>query len=397
LNFYRLSRIFLANASNLIRLVNCFLIFAILSSALSATGQERRRGFISRYVSHLINDTTDISKPQFLIYPTVAFAPETSWEFGLSSVFVFYANHDTTNRLSEVNAFTFVTLQRQYGFWFDHALYSQDNNWFSLGRLRFQSFPLLYFGIGPESGEEHIAQVNANLVQIKERVLRKLRKSLYTGLEIDYQRLSSVEFIPHKNELDEYPHGASGSSNLGIGAGLLYDNRHNVLNVRKGFFSELAFINYHHAWGSDLSFTSVISDTRIYRPVNARDVLAFQFLGQFNIGKAPFNQLAMLGGETIMRGYYLGRYRDNNQLAAQAEYRFLPLPLGFSKRFGAAVFAGTGTVFDNPETLSFKHFVWSAGAGLRFLLFPKKDIYTRFDVAFTAEGTGVYLFIGEAF
>jgi len=41
--------------------------------------------------------------------------------------------------------------------------------------------------------------------------------------------------------------------------------------------------------------------------------------------------------------------------------------------------------------------VWSAGAGIRFLLFPKKDIFTRLDLAFTREGTGVYIFIGEAF
>jgi hypothetical protein len=39
----------------------------------------------------------------------------------------------------------------------------------------------------------------------------------------------------------------------------------------------------------------------------------------------------------------------------------------------------------------------AGGLGVRFLLFPGKDIYTRFDVAFTNEGVGYYLFIGEAF
>lgn len=373
-----------------------FLLFvAMLSSGASVA--QKRSNFFYRYVNRLINDTSDISKPQFLVYPTIAYAPETSWEFGLSSVFVFYANRDTTNRLSEINGFTFVTLEKQYGVWFDHALYSQNNNWFSLGRLKFQSFPLLYYGIGANSPDEHIAQVNANLVQIKERVLRKVYKSLYAGLEVDYQQLSSVEFIPYRELLEEYPLGSAGSSNLGIGAGILYDNRHNILNVRDGFFSELAFLNYHHAWGSNHSFTSIISDTRIYRPMNKRDVLAFQLLGQFNIGAAPFNQLAMLGGENIMRGYYLGRYRDNNQVAMQAEYRLLPLPWSFTRRWGAAFFAGTGTVFNDVHTISRNNFVWSAGAGLRFLLFPKKDIFTRLDLAFTPEGTGIYIFIGEAF
>lgn len=373
------------------------IVLVLLAVVNGASAQEKRNNFFWRYINKLLNDTSDVSKPQFLAYPTLGYAPETSWEFGLSSVLVYYANRDTTNRLSEVNGFTFITLERQYGFWFDHALYSQDNTWFFLGRVRLQSFPLLYYGIGPESPDEHLAQVNANLVQIKERVLRKVSGSVYAGLEVDYQRLGSVEFIPNREELSEYPLGSRGSSNLGIGLGILYDDRHNVLNVRHGFFSELAFLNYHDAWGSDHSFTTVIADTRLYRSINERDVLAFQLLGQFNIGTAPFNQLALLGGESIMRGYYYGRYRDNNQVALQAEYRFLPLPLGFTKRWGAALFAGTGSVFNNPRSISLGNFVWAAGGGIRFLLFPKKDVYSRLDVAFTKEGTGIYILIGEAF
>lgn len=377
------------------KLVFIFIVCATVSFDLHA--QPQRPGLFARYLNGLINDTSDIRRPQFLIYPTVAYAPETSWEFGLSSVFVFYANRDTTNRLSEINAFTFITLEQQYGLWFDHALYSQDNQWFSLGRLRFQSFPLLYFGIGMDSPEEHVAQVNANLVQIRERGLRKIARGVYAGLEVDYQNLSAVEFIPNTREFNSYPTGSGGSANLGLGAGILYDTRHNILNVRHGFFSEFAFLHYDQSWGSDYTFTSFISDTRLYRPMNTRDVLAFQLLGQFNVGTAPFNQLAMMGGETMMRGYYSGRYRDQNQVAVQVEYRFLPLPLNFTKRFGATLFAGTATVFNDRHEVRLENFVWSAGGGLRFLLFPKKDIFTRFDIAFTEEGTGFYIFIGEAF
>lgn len=374
----------------------CSIVLLTVSS--HAQPQEKRHGFISRYIHHLVNDTSDISKPQFFIYPTLAYAPETSWEFGVSSALVFYTHKDTTNRLSEVNGFTFITLEKQYGIWFDHALYSQDNTWFSLGRLRFQSFPFLYFGIGPDSPDEHLAQVNANLAQVRERVLRRITKSFYGGIEVDFQHLGSVEFLPHKEEIIRLPHGSSGSTNLGIGAGIIYDDRHNVLNVRKGFFSELAFLNYNTTWGSDHNFTQLISDTRLYRPMNKRDVLAIQLLGQFNIGKTPFNQLALMGGESIMRGYYLGRYRDNNQVATQVEYRFLPLKLGFTKRLGAAVFASAGTVFNKPAAIQLNNFVWAGGGGLRFLLFPKKDIFTRLDVAYTKDRNfGFYIFIGEAF
>lgn len=373
------------------------LLFSIFLSFCFSTSIAQKANFFSRYINRLINDTTEISRPQFLIYPTLAYSPETSWELGLSSLYVFYAKRDTSNRLSELNGFTFITLENQYGIWFDHALYSHLNKWFVLGRLRFQSFPLLYFGIGPNTPSEHIATVDGLQLQLKERVLRKIHKNLFFGVEVDYQSLRSVDFIPKTEMAIDRPLGSEGSTNLGFGLGIIYDNRHNILNVREGFFSELAVLKYDGAWGSTHSFNTFITDTRLYKAVNDRDVLAAQILGQFNSEGTPFNQLALMGGENIMRGYYLGRYRDDHQLAAQIEYRFLPLPLGFSNRWGAAVFTGTGAVFNEIKSLSSKDFVWSGGGGIRFLLFPKKDIFTRFDVAFTSEGQGFYLFIGEAF
>lgn len=374
----------------------CFCIILIFfCHSIPVQGQS----FIKRYWNSLVNDTSDVSRPQFLVYPTLAYSPETSWEIGLSSLYVFFAKRDTTNRLSEISGFTFVTLENQYGLWFDHALYSDKSKWFFLGKLRFQSFPLLYYGIGVDSPPDYVARVDANQILIKERVLRNIYKDLFLGLEIDYQRLSSVDFVlanPEGASVD-LPLGNNGSANLGLGIGLVHDNRHNVLNVREGFFSELAFLHYNRVWGSTFKSTSVISDTRIYRPIGQRNVLAAQLLGQFSFGDVPFNQLALMGGESMMRGYYLGRLRDNNQLATQVEYRFLPIPFGFTDRLGAVIFAGTGTVFDELGSLDFSKLVVSGGAGLRFLLFPKKDIYTRLDVAFTNEGNGFYLFIGEAF
>ncbi|WP_143959415.1 BamA/TamA family outer membrane protein [Litoribacter populi] len=375
-----------------------FTFFVVLLTLFAQVPNSFGQSLFKRYINSILMDTSDITRPQFLVYPTIAYAPETSWEIGFSSLYVYYANRDTTNRLSEVNGFTFVTLENQYGIWFDHALYTDQNKWLFLGRIRVQSFPLFYHGVGMDTPEDYTARVDANQIIIKERALRKVGKNLFIGPELDFQRTSSVNFVPRSGDsFDELPLGYEGSNNLGLGLGLVYDSRHNVLNVRDAFFSELALLRFDGAWGSTFDFTSLISDTRIYRPMGKNNVLAAQLLGQFNFGQVPFNQLALLGGESIMRGYYYGRFRDNNQLATQVEYRFLPLPLGFTDRIGAAVFAGAGTVFPEFDISSLKKVVFSAGGGLRFLLFPKKDIYTRLDVAFTQEGTGFYIFIGEAF
>ena len=39
----------------------------------------------------------------------------------MSSLHVYTANRDLNNRLSELKAFTFYTLENQYGLWLDHT------------------------------------------------------------------------------------------------------------------------------------------------------------------------------------------------------------------------------------------------------------------------------------
>ena len=350
--------------------------------------------FIFNYINKIINDTNDLSAPKFMNYPTLAFSPETRWEIGLSSLYIYSANRDLKNRLSEIKAFTFYTMENQYGIWLDHALYSDENKWFFLGRARYQSFPLLYYGIGAESPPDHIARIDGNFTYFKERFLREVFPNFYTGIEFDFQIMNKVSY---KNSASNFlkPLGGDGSTNIGLGWGIIYNNIHNVLNPRNGIFSELAFLNYSGEIGSDYNLTTFLSDNRFYIPIRTNNVLAFQLQGQFTNGNPPFNLLSLMGGESLMRGYYLGRYRDKHLLAAQVEYRMLPF--SFAKRWGASLFFAAGEVFNSHDNFQFKNLLPTGGAGLRFLLFPEKDIYTRIDYALTKEGSGFYFFIGEAF
>ncbi|WP_370087497.1 BamA/TamA family outer membrane protein [Ekhidna sp.] len=357
--------------------------------------QAQNAGLVNRVWNSIFNDTTSIEQPKFIAYPTIAYSPETKWEFGVSAVYVYYANRDIKNRLSEITAFSFITLENQYGLWMDHALYSDQSKWFFLGRIRLQQFPLLYFGEGPDTRGEELAQIDAGSISIRERVLRKVYKSLYLGLETDFQRLSDVSLTSLTSDPYVTPSGLQKFSNIGLGLGLVYDNRHNVLNVRDGFFGETGFLRYDDVWGSDFEFTSFFLDSRYYLPMNETQVLASQVYFSEVQGSAPFSQLSLMGGESLMRGYYLGRYRDNTLLATQTEYRFLPFP--FSERWGAAAFVGVGTVSDGISKLDLRKLKVAGGTGVRFLIFRSKDIFTRFDVAFTEDGLGYYFFIGEAF
>tara|TARA_B100000767_G_scaffold1882_1_gene1860 strand:+ start:131 stop:1264 length:1134 start_codon:yes stop_codon:yes gene_type:complete len=377
--------------------VKKFVLYILLSATyLLGNCQEdiSSSNFIYKYINKIINDTNDLSAPKFMNYPTLAFSPETSWEIGLSSLYIYSANRDLKNRLSEIKAFTFYTLENQYGIWLDHALYSDENKWFFLGKARYQSFPLLYYGIGAESPSEHIARIDGNFTYFKERFLREVFPNFYTGIEFDLQIMNKVSYEKSASNFLK-PIGGNGSTNIGLGWGIIYNNIHNVLNPRKGIFSEWAFLSYSGGIGSDYNLTTYLLDNRFYIPIRKNNVLAFQLQGQFTTGSPPFNLLSLMGGESLMRGYYLGRYRDKHLMACQVEYRMLPF--SFAKRWGASLFFAAGEVFNSDNNFQFKNLLPTGGAGLRFLLFPEKDIYTRIDYALTKEGSGFYFFIGEAF
>lgn len=374
--------------------LSALLLFTLLCFGQTTNTETGGRYF--SYFDRLLNDTLrDPAQPKLINYPTIAYSPETRWEFGVSSLYIYSAQNDLSNRLSELKAFTFYTLENQYGLWLDHAVYTDENLWFIYGKVRYQSFPLFYYGVGPDSPKEYTALIDGNYTLVKERFLRAVVPSLYVGLELDYQRLGNVSYANTAANFEAPEIGANGSTNLGLGLGVLYDNIHNAMNPREGVYSEWAFLNYSNVFGSDFNFTSYITDNRVYRPMGKNGVLAAQVYGQFTAGEAPFNMLALMGGESLMRGYYLGRYRDQNLVAAQLEYRILPFSC--SKKWGASAFLAAGQVYGTQNTFAWDAMLPTAGAGLRYLIFPEKDIYTRIDLAFTREGSGVYFFIGEAF
>ena len=361
-----------------------------------ANGQKLKE-FIVNKKEHLLGEFEDSSgKSNYIIYPTLAYTPETKTEIGLVNLYLFYANQNNKNRLSEINTFSFYTAEKQYGVLLDHAIYGDGDKWFFLGRGKFQYFPMKYYGIGINTPEEGYDLVSNTNIQLRERVLRKIKGNFFIGAEFDFQKIYNVEFSV-SNPVDyDYPTGYNGSSNIGFGMGLVFDNRKNVMNVRKGLFAELAFLNYSKSVGSSNSFVSTQFDFRYFREgFNPKDVLALQGSALFNNGDVPFNQMAMIGGESMMRGYYLGRFRDKNLFTSQAEYRFLPF--GFSKRLGAAAFISTATVAPSAKSLFSSSFKMAGGVGARYLIFKSKDIFVRFDLGFTREGKGYYFYIGEAF
>ena len=127
-----------------------WLLLPLFLAALSLNAQENissKETLFKRYLNSVLKEKSDPSAPKLINYPTLAYSPETNWEFGVSSLYVYSAKRNLKNRLSEIKAFTFFTLENQYGLWLDHAVYTNKNKWFLYGRARYQSFPLLYLSL----------------------------------------------------------------------------------------------------------------------------------------------------------------------------------------------------------------------------------------------------------
>ena len=109
-------------------------------------------------------------------------------------------------------------------------------------------------------------------------------------------------------------------------------------------------------------------------------------------GDPPFYRLPNIGGISVLRGLYDGRFRDKTMAAVQAEYRF---PIW--KIVGGAVFAGVGEVAERPADLSLADLKLAGGLGLRVTLDPKERINLRIDLGFSHYGIFPIVVITEAF
>lgn len=120
-------------------------------------------------------------------------------------------------------------------------------------------------------------------------------------------------------------------------------------------------------------------------------MLAFDLYGQLNGDDVPWTLREELGaGTSRMRGYYAGRYIDNNQLSAQMELR-----QHIYGRVGCVAWAGGGTVFPKLSQLRMKDVLPNYGLGLRVEF--KHNVNIRIDYGFGKDTGGFVFQFAEAF
>jgi outer membrane protein assembly factor BamA len=271
--------------------------------------------------------------------------------------------------------------------------YFFDDKWVGQLYAAMQDYPDLFFGTGRntrfEDQETYIWNQRTTAMSLRYLFNKDLRFGLNMAISEDH-----FHDLAPDGFLDRGLLGVSGGRSFGLGGSLRWDSADDEYSPTQGEIVNIMFVDYKKSLGSDYSFRNLEVNAKKYWSLSKQEVIGVQIYQNANEGETPFYQLARLGGKNILRGYFLGRYRDQSMLVAQAEYR-----RHIVGRFGAVVFGGAGNVGANiPDIFKAKPKP-AGGIGVRYKLVDRQKINVRIDIAVApvSPSPSVYLYIMEAF
>lgn len=335
---------------------------------------------------------------KFFVFPAIIYSPETTLALGGGGSYYFRIGHDTTVRTSYIQGLGVYTLRQQTVFGFESSIFFHNERFILKTKGSASYFPDRFWGLGNDSQESAMEHYTVGQFYFFPQLLRKTYKKLFLGLAYEIQDVFTFEYgqgkPPGTSIFDtQNVEGRYGSFVSGVGLVALWDGRDNTFSPSKGLYFQYYINDYTKALGSEYNFTFHSIDIRKYYALPRTQVLAFQFMLNANVGTVPVRSMSNIGSNTIMRGYYEGRFTDNNFIGAQVEDRF-----HLKGRFGMVVFAAIGRVgATSSDLFNLDGLRPALGTGLRYAMDKKEKLNLRLDVGFGDHASGVYFNITEAF
>ncbi|GGK68079.1 BamA/TamA family outer membrane protein [Rufibacter glacialis] len=326
------------------------------------------------------------------IYPVLYYTPETQFGFGTKLVHVRKsAGALETDRPDLYSPTLVYTSRKQILTALSADVWRKHNGQHLSAQVEYNDYPYFFFGIGnntPDEAEEAYTSRTINFFgQFEQRVF----KQVYLGARYEFKRETIPEVAPEGLLAQKSIVGSEGVVASGVGPLLMVDSRNNVYTPSAGDYHQFSAVFFGKYLGGEDNFTRYKLDLRKYMSGLGPGVLAVQGLFTFTVGDAPFQFLAPIGGVNVMRGFLEGRFRDEDAVVGQVDYRF---PI--KGRIGGAVFGGAGQVSKRIPDFALDEFHVAGGGGLRYKL-NKEGMVVRGDVAFSNQGMYLYFSFAEAF
>ena len=326
-----------------------------------------------------------------VIVPIVLYTPET--HVGLGGLFVHFFRPPPERKHARVSSVAFLaiaTTRRQAIVEAHPDFYFMDEDLHLFAKLEYQYFPDSFWGVGSRTPDRAEERYRRERLRFRPNGLYRMVGRLYGGLSADAMEYRAEYGDGGLFATQDFP-GERGGVTAGFGPALSYDSRDNPVSARSGTLLGATFLWFPKPT-SRYAFRKLLLEARQFFDLGRTHAIGARFYGELQGGNTPYYHLAMLGGDELLRGYYLGRYRDETLVALEAEYRY---PLFW--RFGGVLFAGAGQVADDPVDLPSEPLRWAVGGGLRFSLADRERLNLRFDLGFAPTSWGAYFTAREAF
>lgn len=342
------------------------------------------------FVKKVIDEVT--KKRKFLLAPELGRSPLTGFYTGIYYLQLFKLKGDTDSRTSNIETYGTVTEKNQFYFTLNNTVLFDHEKYFWRGNTYISKFNEYFYGIGNNIDVNNRDLINFNYFNTLQRVTRVIIPHMYAGLQAQFNKTFDLNYDKGGLLDQSSAYGKSGSQNTGAGVLFLYDSRDHVIYTRTGTYLDVSAMFFQKAFGSQYPFTNMIIDFRKFVKFYKNDVICFQTLINYNWGNVPFRQLALMGGDVMMRGYYPGIYRDNFLMATQIELR---IPV--YKIFGIVLFAAIAETEHTLQAFNWQDIKYTYGVGLRIMFIKHERINVGGDLGFSKNTKTLSLGSGESF
>ncbi len=331
---------------------------------------------------------------KILPVPLYSYSTEAGNIFGLAKFNLFQlSKKDTISKPSKLSGVVTFSSKGRVNASVANELVFNENKNIILSYINYKKQPEYIFGIGNDVKRDSVEQVQYERIKFSATNLFLIAKDLYVGVPIDLADYFNVEPDSNSFLIRHNVPGVNGGFTFGTGLDAAYDSRDNRYNPYKGAYV-LAVMWWHPKFlGSAYQYNRFEFDARKYFNPWLNHVIAIQATTTSTGGDVPFYDLAQLGGDNKMRGYYQGAFRDKVLVDGQVEYR---MPIW--KIFGMTGWIGTGRVAESYSDLAIDGFKMSYGLGIRVKVDSKHNTNLRIDFGFGGDGIkGTYINFAEAF
>ncbi len=348
-------------------------------------------------------DATSGRQSHFSFVPAVGYTLQTGFAAILSANLAYFNDNNADTKLSSISTSITYSQYNQTIIPIFADIWTKNNKFNIISDNRYIQYPSDIYGLGGRTDPNNGLTIDFTGLKLHETILASVAKDFYLGGGIYYDAFWNIKAIdPLTRRRDSLFTRVLGTTEkaVGITFRMLYDSRLNQINPESGWYYNLVYRANTKFLGSDSNWNSVMIDVRTYFhfPENSKNVLAFWNLDWITTsGKPPYLLLPSTGWDDQYnsgRGYIQGRFRGQNMLYIESEYRYRISRNGL---FGGVFFVNLQN-FSSDISSQFATIIPGYGLGLRLKLNKHSGANLCVDYGIGENGSkGFFVNLGEVF